>query len=332
MAGYIGSQTPVVSNGSQRKYTFTATAAQTVFTGMDIPNPQQIQVFQNGVRLVITTDYTVSSGTTVTLVNAASAGDSLVVILFADYQLLDTDALTFTGGTTIEGGLTVDNDGATVLTVDRATSDGTLVDFQKDGSAVGSLGVNGDRIYLTNAQEGIMIDQSANNLSPTSSTGTFNDNAMNLGESGNRWKDLYLSGGVYLGGTGSANLLDDYEEGSWAPSFYDGFTSVSFSIQKGRYTKMGRFVACEFYILFDGTGLGSQIQIQGLPFVIANGDSFVQGGGLSTYQSVTGDTVQFYGSNSATRFSGYYNGSSAFSSSSALSGKYIIGTFQYITA
>ena len=67
MAGYIGSQTPVVSNGSQRKYTFTATAAQTVFTGMDIPNPQQIQVFQNGVRLVITTDYTVSSGTTVTL-------------------------------------------------------------------------------------------------------------------------------------------------------------------------------------------------------------------------------------------------------------------------
>jgi len=108
MAGYIGSQTPVVSNGSQRKYTFTATAAQTVFTGMDIPNPQQIQVFQNGVRLVITTDYTVSSGTTVTLVNAASAGDSLVVILFADYQLLDTDALTFTGGTTIEGDLTVD--------------------------------------------------------------------------------------------------------------------------------------------------------------------------------------------------------------------------------
>ena len=144
--------------------------------------------------------------------------------------------------------------------------------------------------------------------------------------------DIVTSGGVYLGGTGSSNHLDDYEEGSWAPSFYDGFTSVSFSIQKGRYTKMGRFVACEFYILFDGTGLGSQIQIQGLPFVIANGDSFVQGGGLSTYQSVTGDTVQFYGSNSATRFSGYYNGSSAFSSSSALSGKYIIGTFQYITA
>ena len=32
-----------------------------------------------------------------------------------------------------------------------------------------------------------------------------------------RFKDLYLSGGVYLGGTGSANQLDDYEEGTWTP-------------------------------------------------------------------------------------------------------------------
>ena len=27
--------------------------------------------------------------------------------------------------------------------------------------------------------------------------------------------DITLSGGVYLGGTGSANYLDDYEEGTW---------------------------------------------------------------------------------------------------------------------
>jgi hypothetical protein len=34
-----------------------------------------------------------------------------------------------------------------------------------------------------------------------------------------RFKDLYLSGGVYLGGTGGENLLDDYEEGTWTPIF-----------------------------------------------------------------------------------------------------------------
>ena len=35
--------------------------------------------------------------------------------------------------------LTVDDDGATVLTLDRATSNGTVIDIQKDGSTVGSI-------------------------------------------------------------------------------------------------------------------------------------------------------------------------------------------------
>ena len=40
------------------------------------------------------------------------------------------------------------------------------------------------------------------------------DNANDLGSSTKRWKDLYLSGGLYIGGTTSANFLDDYEEGT----------------------------------------------------------------------------------------------------------------------
>ena len=178
---------------------------------------------------------------------------------------LSTTAATVSGSSTVGAGLTVDNDGATVLTVDRATSNGTLVDFQKDGSAVGSLGVNGDRIYLTNAQEGIMIDQSANNLSPTSSTGTFNDNAMNLGESGNRWKDLYLSGGVYLGGTGSANKLEDYEEGSWSPAS----SQCTLSLNSRVYRKIGDFVYLQAYLGISST-TASPLIITGLPFTPAS--------------------------------------------------------------
>jgi hypothetical protein len=37
------------------------------------------------------------------------------------------------------------------------------------------------------------------------------DGTKDLGFTAARFKDLYLSGGVYLGGTGAANLLDDYE-------------------------------------------------------------------------------------------------------------------------
>ena len=50
---------------------------------------------------------------------------------------------------------------------------------------------------------------------PVTGTGANADGTKDLGITSSRWrfKDLYLSGGVYLGGTGAANKLDDYEEG-----------------------------------------------------------------------------------------------------------------------
>ena len=45
---------------------------------------------------------------------------------------------------------------------------------------------------------------------PCTNTGATADNAYDLCGSSVRYKDLYLGGGVYLGGTG-ANKFDDYE-------------------------------------------------------------------------------------------------------------------------
>jgi hypothetical protein len=58
-----------------------------------------------------------------------------------------------------------------------------------------------------------------NQIAPRSG-GTSVDATVDLGYFSLRWKDLYLSGGVYLGGTGAANKLDDYEEGTWTPGSY----------------------------------------------------------------------------------------------------------------
>jgi hypothetical protein len=79
-------------------------------------------------------------------VNAASAGDSLVVILFADYQLLDTDALTFTGGTTIEGDLTVDTNTLYVDSTNNNVGIGT--------SSPSSYNANIDDLVVSNAASG----------------------------------------------------------------------------------------------------------------------------------------------------------------------------------
>ncbi len=77
--------------------------------------------------------------------------------------------------------------------------------------------------------------------------------------------------GINLGGTASANLLDDYEEGSWTPVLWDSTlgTNAGTATVTGRYTKIGNrvFINCRIIM----SALGSLIttdaaQIGGLPF------------------------------------------------------------------
>ena len=67
---------------------FTATAAQTTFSvTYTVGN---IQVYQNGVLLKDTTDYTATNGTSVVLTSGATAGDSIDVVGFATFTVTDT--------------------------------------------------------------------------------------------------------------------------------------------------------------------------------------------------------------------------------------------------
>jgi hypothetical protein len=79
--------------------------------------------------------------------------------------------------------------------------------------------------------------------------------------------DLTLSGGVYLGGSGSANLLDDYEEGTWTPVFSQSGATISYAQQVGFYTKIGRLVHVSGRIeTLSWSGGSGAISISGLPF------------------------------------------------------------------
>ena len=78
--------------------------------------------------------------------------------------------------------------------------------------------------------------------------------------------DIITSGGVYLGGTGSANKLDDYEEGTFTPtvSWQSGSPSYSAS---GRYTKVGNIVSVRASISVTSSGGSGIVIIENLPFV-----------------------------------------------------------------
>jgi hypothetical protein len=88
--------------------------------------------------------------------------------------------------------------GGIVGVFDRGTSDGDIVNFRKDGTTVGSIGVeNGVDLTVGNADTGLRFVAGDNAIWPFNmSTGTDRDNAVSLGVSGARFKDAYLSGSV----------------------------------------------------------------------------------------------------------------------------------------
>lgn len=70
-----------------------------------------------------------------------------------------------------------------------------------------------------------------------------------------------------------ANDLDDYEEGSWTPTFggSGGQSGQAYSLQVGRYIKVGKKVFVEGRVTLSTLGtLTGSVQIQGLPFTSEN--------------------------------------------------------------
>ena len=171
-----------------------------------------------------------------------------------------------------EGVGTLSSSGATTATFNRTTSDGTIVDLKKDGTTVGSIQTKDSRLFINGSQgstpAGIYFGGGGDVL-PASTTNAV-DNSISLGGTGHRFKDLYLSGGVYLGGTGSANKLSDVETGTWTPSisFSSGGT-VAYTRQEGSYTKIGRNVYVDFALIFTTSGASGTLRLDGLPFAHA---------------------------------------------------------------
>ena len=157
----------------------------------------------------------------------------------------------------------------------RLSTDGDIVAFYKDSTTVGSIGTSSGDLTIGTNDVSLRFSDGANAIFAVNSSGASRDAATDLGFSSIRFKDLYLSGGVYLGGTGAANLLDDYEEGTWTPVVADAITggNVSATTGVGNYTKVGRMVTvtCAFAnINTSGMTAGNPVFVRGLPFATAD--------------------------------------------------------------
>jgi len=223
------------------------------------------------------------------LVGKMSAGSDIV-----GFQVLSTGKMS----ATVSGDETA--------RFNRTTSDGDIVEFRKDDTTVGSIATEGGDLAIGNDDVGLQFINGGQTVRGFNmATNTRIDAQVDLGMSTTRFKDLYLSGGAYLGGTGSANYLDDYEEGTFTPTVFGSTTAgtTTYLVQAGNYTKIGRMVHITLIVQYSSaTGTGTY-RIGGLPFSSDNGltENYSVGSMLPSQINWTGGSslipLQFQGTN-----------------------------------
>ena len=269
----------------------TYNGSNTTFSlGTQVGSAAQLLVSHDGVIQKPGTDYTLASGgTQITFTTAPASGASIFIVEISG-------AVGGPINSDLNGNeLVLDVDGDTSITAD--TDD--QIDIKVGGSDVVTLGpsnltvdISGNiRLDADDAGEVRLLDGGTqyaalkNDSSRLKIQGIVSDKdilfAVNDGGSETTALTIDASeaglaifnAGVALGGTGSANTLDDYEEGTWTPVFLGGSgnPTVDYTSQVGDYTKIGNLVYVQAYILVNTTSGGSgNLRVGGLPFTAKN--------------------------------------------------------------
>ena len=275
----------------------------------------------------------------------------------SDKMSLTASALNVTGNIEPTGSVRVDDgqyfqagdsydlqmyhDGSNSFIEDQGTGDlrlkGSVIRLLSDNVVISNAANNEDMI--TAAADGA-VNLRHNHVSCLTTT---SDGGIDI-EGG----DIIFSTagkGIVLGSTSNtdANTLDDYEEGTWTPTFYLGLSAQSWNQQYGHYIKVGQKVTVTFWLYGNGSGNtsdGNGMVIQGLPFNVGTSSgshSYSRGHGVVNYVSLgsTNGAVTLYGHNGLDRVGlGHNSGITAFTAGSngaAANSSYVIGGFTYIT-
>jgi hypothetical protein len=91
------------------------------------------------------------------------------------------------------------------LSLVNLTDDGSILNFYKGTSAVGSIGTIAGYLTTGTSDTGVLFHSGEDSIQPWNiGTNAGRDNAISLGASNARFKDLYLSGDIFVGNGTSA--------------------------------------------------------------------------------------------------------------------------------
>ena len=232
-----------------------------------------------------------------TIENVAGSGN---VSLGSGHNLVVPGTVSVTGAIT-----------GTTQTLNRS-GDGDLIAFQKGGADSGSISIESSGTAFDGETGHAGLKMFLGSVGGRQN-GADVDNTIDLGWTGGRFKDIYLGGGLYVGGTDAAHQFHDYEEGDRASSSVSGITASTNTVT-GYYTKVGRLIVEHIYVVISGKSGGSGNPYIGLSFTPTKsvGASLVQGGsiGMNTAVQSTSFTnsgfMGVYGGNPQV-YANYYN-------------------------
>jgi hypothetical protein len=180
--------------------------------------------------------------------------------------------------------------------VSAATIDATTVDAERLNVTAGADSIatwiqgrssdNAAAVFFTSNNGGAQYGYVFSNASEFGvssigarplSLGAAGSTAMQIDTSGNANilnGNLIVANGAGIdfsatSGTGTSELFDDYEEGTWTPVVYFGGANTGMSVATtGHYTLVGRLVVVRCSVTFSAKGSSTgTFQIGGLPFV-----------------------------------------------------------------
>jgi hypothetical protein len=268
-------------------------------TNVSVGDVNQILLSLGGVIQKPGTDFTVS-GSTLTFTTAPASGLSFFAILLGSDNggtvtptdgsvtgdklastVTTTSNITTTGTTSLDGAVTINDSSADVDF--RVETNGNANMFLVDGGNDAVI-FNGSTSNFASGSQAVQVYNSG--VSFTSGYGiqggANTDRAsINLtsGSDGNVLFKVnnsevarFTSGGLAIGGTGSANTLDDYEEGTWTPS---GANLGVATNHKAIYRKIGDIVIlyCDITMDSSPSDTAQATSLAGFPFT-CNDDYF----------------------------------------------------------
>jgi hypothetical protein len=181
-------------------------------------------------------------------------------------------------------GLSTFNSGPDNKIADFISTDAGAFLYIQDSNALG---------YYHGASNGSYVIRDTDNNTRLSidSSGNISVGAGNLAFVSGKGIDFSATAG-----TGTSELLDDYEEGVWTPVYVPqigSFATMTMDISNAKYTKVGRFVYVQASILTDSvdiTGGSGGLRLSGFPFASSGFGSFV-----ISYAQAWGGDVPLYG-------------------------------------